>query len=106
MVFWCKKCFLRVWDGNIWRKDATDIRKSCQKLVKEKTYDVALNYLLNEQLKGSKCADIKYKSIELQYYLNPFANIKLEEQIYIFSLRIKVNSIIMNFSKDKTMMIT
>ena len=56
-------------------------------------YATALKYLPNEQL--------KYTSIELQDYLNPFANIKLEDQRYLFSLRTKINHIKINFPKDK-----
>ena len=70
-----------------------------------KTYAAAFKYLVDKQMKGSKDADINHKSIKLQDYLNPFANIKLEDQRYLFSLRTKNNHIKINFPKDKNMKI-
>ena len=76
-----------------------------KKLVRDKTYSAAFKYLKVKQTRGSKGADIKYTLIELQDYLNPFANLTLEDQRYIFSLRSKMNEIKNNFPKDRNMKI-
>ena len=38
------------------------------------------------QQKGKKGAGINYKSIELQEYWHSFANIKLEDQLFLYSI--------------------
>ena len=57
-----------------------------KKLVKDKTDTAAFKDLKMKQNRGSKGADIKYTSIVLQDHLNPFANMMLEDQRYLFSL--------------------
>ena len=45
-----------------------------------KAVSAGIKYLTDKQKKGEKGKDIIYKALELQNYLCPFSNIKLEDQ--------------------------
>ena len=62
-----------------------------KELVKEKTFLAALKYLKMKQSKGKKGSTISYNSIELQDYLGSYANLKIEDQRYIFNFRSEMN---------------
>ena len=55
------------------------------------------------QVKGSKGSMINYNSPGAQDYLNPCFNLKLEEQIYMFSLRSEMNQLSTNFKRNLKM---
>ena len=84
-----------------------DIKKTPEvafkKLVKEKTINSAFKYLKEKQNKGRKGAAILYNSIELQDYWNLCANIKLEDQRFIFNFRSEMNQTRENFQRDTNM---
>ena len=71
-----------------------------KKLVKENTQIAALKYLKEMQSKGKKGAAINYNSIELQDYWHSCANIKLEDQSFIFNFRSEMNQTKENFQRD------
>ena len=52
-------------------------------------------------MKGEKGSLIKYNKIELQDYLNPCANISLDDQKLLFSLRCEMNYLKSNFKRNK-----
>ena len=62
-------------------------------LVKEKCNQAAFNYLTEKQRKGSKGRDIQYNSLEMADYLHPQANMSLEDQREIFSVRCRTNDL-------------
>ena len=74
-------------------------------MVKQKTCVAGLKYLKLQQSKGEKASSIIYESLELQDYLKPCSNLKLEEQRSIFSLRSRMNELKSNFSRNKTLKI-
>ena len=84
-----------------------DIKKTTvfefKKIVKEKTKVAALKYLKEMQRKDKKGAGINYNSIELQDYWHSCANIKLEDQQFIFNFRSEMNQTKENFHRDKNM---
>ena len=60
----------------------------------------ALKYLKEKQSRSEKGSDIKYQDLELQDYLSPSSNLRLEDQQLIFRLRSKMNYIKVNFSRN------
>ena len=54
-------------------------------------------------MKGSKGSMIEYNSPGAQDYLNPCFDLKLEEQIYMFSLRSEMNQLSTNFKRNQKM---
>ena len=62
-------------------------------IVKNKAVLVGIVYLKAKQAKCEKGVKIKYKTLELQDYLKPCSNLKLEDQHLIFSLRCEINPI-------------
>jgi hypothetical protein len=68
--------------------------------LRKKTFSACLTYLKSKQLKGEKASNIIYNSIQLQDYLNPCSNIKLEDQRAMFSLRSRMNETKTNFSRN------
>ena len=75
----------------------------CQLMSSKKTLLVALKYLKMKQSKGKKGSTISYNSIELQDYLGSYANIKIEDQRYIFNFRSEMNWTKSNFQRDRNM---
>ena len=69
-------------------------------MVKRSSEEAAFRYLQKNRQKGTKGAKINYKTLEIQDYLQPCSNIKIEEQRYLFSLRSEMNKIKANFSKN------
>ena len=72
-------------------------------MVKTGAQNAGLKYLRNIQEKGSKGSRIEYHAVELQDYLNPYSNIGIEDQQYLFSLRCEVNPLRANFKRNKNM---
>ena len=62
-----------------------------KKLVKQKCSEAAFEYLKKKQSNGSKGAEIKYESLQMADYLLPQANLSLEDQREIFSIRCGTN---------------
>ena len=54
-------------------------------------------------MKCEKGARINYQTLELQDYLKPCSNLKLEDQQYMFSLRCEMNPIKKNFERNMKM---
>ena len=81
-----------------------DIKKTKEtifkKLVKSKTISAGIKYLTKKQKKGEKGRDIDYKTLELQDYLCPHSNLKLEDQRILFSYRSRMNQLKTNFSRN------
>ena len=69
-------------------------------MVKTGAQNAGLKYLKSIQENRSKGNKIEYHAIELQDYLNPFSNLGIEEQQYIFSLRCEVNPLRENFKRN------
>ena len=61
--------------------------KMFKKIVKQKGKIAGVKYLLAQQKKCEKGSRIKYENLELQDYLQPSSNLKLEDQQFLFSLR-------------------
>ena len=59
-----------------------------------------IKYLRTKQMKGEKGINIRYNSLELQDYLNPFSNMTLEDQRTMFSLRCEKNPLKPNFKRN------
>ena len=72
-------------------------------LVKKSYVKAAIKYLNSLQKKKEKGALIRYESLELQDYLNSSANLKIEEQRFIFSLRSEMNPLKSNFKRNHKM---
>ena len=53
-----------------------------------------------KQSKGEKASNIIYETLEMQDYLKPCSNLKLEEQRSIFSFRSRMNELKCNFSRN------
>ena len=70
-------------------------------LVKKQAMKATVNYLKQKQSKCEKGSEIKYDKLEIQDYLSPSANITLEKQQQIFSLRCKMNPLKENFSRNE-----
>ena len=71
-------------------------------IVRQKTEIAGVKYLKTLQKKCEKGARIVYDCLELQDYLNPFSNLKLEDQRFLFSLRCQMNILKSNFSRNKS----
>ena len=71
-----------------------------KQLVEEKSLSGSIKYLKMKQSKGEKDANIKYETLELQDYLNPYSNLSLKEQQHIFSLRTQMSPLRNNISKN------
>ena len=69
-------------------------------LVKKRSVLTAMNYLKEKQKKLEKGSDIEYQTLELQDYLSPSANLPLEDQQLMFSLRCKMKQLKVNFSRN------
>ena len=74
-----------------------------ENMVKKKSVLAAIKYLKVKQKKWEKGLDIIYNSLEIQDYLNPFSNILLEDQHFIFSLRCEMNPIKKIFTRNINM---
>ena len=61
-------------------------------IVKKKCTEAAFNDLIEKHKQGSKGAGIKYNCLEMVDYLLPLANISLEDQREIFSIRCRTNA--------------
>ena len=61
--------------------------------MKNKAVLARIDYLKAKQAKFEKGVKIKYKTLELQDYLKPYSNLKLEDQHLIFSPRCEMNQI-------------
>ena len=72
-------------------------------MVKTAAECARFRYLKNMQMKGSKGSKVEYDSSSLQDYLNPYANVPIEDQRYLFSLRCEVNPLRTNFRRNLTM---
>ena len=72
-------------------------------LVKEKSFTASINYLKCKQSMSEKGGQIRYETLELQDYLSPYSNLKLEDQQKIFSLRTQMNPLKSNFSRNEKM---
>ena len=59
-----------------------------------------LNTLTNIQMKGSKGRRTRNDCLALQDYLNPYSNLNIEDQRYLFSLRCEVNPLGANFKRN------
>ena len=76
---------LKEFEIDISEKYIKQIKTSVFKnIVKQKSIESSMKYLKSRQMKGEKGAFINYNKLELQDYLNPCANISLEEQKLIF----------------------
>ena len=60
-------------------------------LVREQCHKSAFIYLKKKQLQGSKGRHIKYSNLKMEDYLLPQANISIEDQRDIFSIRCRTN---------------
>ena len=69
-------------------------------IVKNKAVLAGIDYLKAKQAKCEKGVKIKYKTLDLQDYLKPCSNLKLEDQHLIFSLQCEMNPIKKNFIKN------
>ena len=72
-------------------------------LVKTSAKNSGFNYLKNIQKKGSKGSKIEYDLLSLQDYLNPYSNLSIDDQRYLFSLRCEVNPFRTNFRRNLSM---
>ena len=59
--------------------------------VKQQSREAAFAYLKQKQANGSKGTEIKYSSLQMADYLLPQANLSIEEQREIFSIRCRTN---------------
>ena len=57
-------------------------------LVKEKSVTASINYLKCKQSMAEKGGQIRYETLELQDYLNPYSNLSLKEKQHILVLLI------------------
>ena len=71
-----------------------------KKLVKQKAFEAGFSYLRSKQLNGEKGRLINYTTLELQDYLQPCANISLQDQQLVFSLRCEMNVLKTNFKRN------
>ena len=71
-------------------------------MVKTRATRAGLKYVKELQKKGTKGSLIDYDSLEVQDYLNPSSNMKIENQRYLFSLRSEMNLLHSNFSRNKS----
>ena len=74
--------------------------KLFKSLVKKQAKSVAIQYLKKKQSDGDKGSEIEYQDFGLQDYLSPSANIKLEDQHILFSLRSRMYPLKINFSRN------
>ena len=73
--------------------------KVFKNIVKRSSEEAAIKYL--ENITGTKEVKIIYDSLNIQDYLKPCANITIEEQRYLFSLRSEMNPLKANFSQNQ-----
>ena len=71
-----------------------------KRIVKLKSEIAGFNYLKCQQQKCGKGSRIRYESLELQDYLNPFSNISIENQRLLFSLRCEMNILKSTFRRN------
>ena len=77
---------LKEFEIDLSEKSIKEIKTSSYKnLVKQKSVLAGIKYLESKQRKGEKGILIKYKSLELQDYLQSYANISLDDQQLLFS---------------------
>ena len=62
-----------------------------KKIVKEKSKEAAFQYLSDKQSAGKKGKYIKYFGLTMAEYLLPEANLSIEEQREVFSIRCRTN---------------
>ena len=72
-----------------------------KKLVKQKSVLAGVKYLESKQRKCEKGAFIKCNLLELQDYLHACANISLDDQQLLFSLRCEMNNLKSNVRRNK-----
>jgi hypothetical protein len=70
-------------------------------LVKTQANIASISYHKHKQTKCEKGSKINYYQIEIQDYLTPSANLTLEDQQLIFSLRCEMNPLKVNLSREK-----
>ena len=68
--------------------------------MKQKAFKASFRYLRSKQLNGEKGRLTNYTTLELQDYLQPCANIFLEDQQLVYSLRCKMNFLKSNFKRN------
>ena len=73
---------------------------SFKKLVKQKAFEAGFRYLRSKQMNVEKGRLINYTTLELQDYLQPCANISLEDQQLVFSHRCEINFLKTNFKRN------
>ena len=66
---------------------------SFKNIVNQKSIEASVRYLKSRQIKGEKGCLIECNILELQDYSNPCANILLDDQKLIFSLRYEMNNL-------------
>ena len=71
-----------------------------KRIVKQKSEIAGFKYLKCQQKKCEKDSKIRYDSLELQDYLNPFSNISIENQRLLFSLRCEMNILKSTFRRN------
>ena len=89
---------ITITDDEIKRTPARVVKK----MVKLRAVRAWLIYLKELQKEGNKGSLIIYDSLEVQEYLNPSTNRKIEDQRYLFSLRSEMNILHTNFSRNKS----
>ena len=70
--------------------------------MKTQAIKASINYLKQKQGKYETGSEIKYEKLEIQDYLSPSANLTLEKQRQLFSLRCKMNQLKYKFQEMNT----
>ena len=70
-------------------------------LVKTQANIASISYHKHKQTKCEKGSKINYYQIEIKDYLTHSANLTLEDQQLIFSLRCEMNPLKVNLSREK-----
>ena len=83
---------------NMSEKCIVEIKSSALKTsVKQKAFQAGFRHLKSKQLAGEKGRIIDYTNLELRHYLRACANISLEDQQLMFTLRCEINFLKTNF---------
>ena len=69
-------------------------------MVKTSAKNSGFKYLKNVQIKGSKGSKIENYLLSIQDYLNPYINLSIDDQRYLFSCRCEVNPLRTNFRRN------
>ena len=67
----------------------------------EKNSFIPKGYLKGKPNKSEKASEINYHILELQDYLSPNANLTLEDEQVMFSLRCKMKQLKVNFLRNE-----